>query len=130
MNFALSGDGVVFIECFLYVDTASSLTSITGHFISIEANGAEIYRRDVEAGLLTPANGYFYIKLAVSDLPAGTNQLIGKLRINDNGSGGSDNATVSDIRWIVTEHHKPAVQAGGASAATRNYNAPVLTSAM
>lgn len=121
LNFALSGDGVVIVECFLLIDTASALVNATGHFISIEANGVEILNRTVGATILSAANGHFSLCVAVSDLPAGTNQLVGKLRLNDIGTGGSNNATVSNIRWIVTEHHKPAVQAGGAVAAAVTY---------
>lgn len=119
---ALAGDGVVVIQCFLLVVGNNVLQNSTGHFVSITANTTEILNRSIEATVLSAANGHISLCVAADNLPAGTNTLIGKLRLNDTGTAGGDNATVSNIRWIVTEHHKAAIQAGGAAAAAVTYH--------
>lgn len=130
INFVVSGDGIVIVKLRCAMFNASTFANTSGHFIQIvDGSAAEVFRYDMPDPTVSfGAAGYVPpLEFAISTLPAGSNTLVAKLRINDTGVAGDDSATVFKIGWIITEHHKPAIQAGGAAAAAVTYRSTQST---
>ena len=122
VQIAVSGDGIVIAE--FECNLVDSGTHVGTDWIRIIDQDNNILR---EVPMSTP-NGSSYVnytarvKAVVEDLPPGSNELTALMLTAQTGG---QNLAATKVQWLVTEHHKAGIQAGGADDASATYRTTI-----